>query len=168
MKKRLFVAINFDPATRLAIARQTAGFPDRPGLNKIRVDNLHLTLLFLGDTDEELIPEISRQLDDISKNFRSLILKFGRLGGFPDLKYPQVVWVGIEGPNLIELRQTIAQLLLPLVPTADTKPFHPHLTLARVSSSTHPELTAILDSQGQRPPFETNLPSTTISHIHLI
>ena len=142
MSKRLFVAINFDPATRLAIARLMVGLPNHPGLSKTKVDNLHLTLLFLGDTEEDLIPQISQQLDEICQNIRPLSLKFGKLGGFPDLNHPQVVWVGLEGEGLVPLRQTITDKLLPLVPTADAKPFHPHLTIARTNASSHPELAA--------------------------
>ncbi|MBN2585112.1 RNA 2',3'-cyclic phosphodiesterase [Patescibacteria group bacterium] len=166
MKKRLFIAINFDSATRLAIARLMSQLPNQPGLNKVKVDNLHLTLLFLGDTEEELIPQISQQLDEVCKDFSSLSLKFGRLGGFPDLKHPQVIWIGLEGNHLSQLHQVIAERLSPLVPTADTKPFRPHLTVARSNSHLHPESTVKFLLQLSQQPV--NLPPVAVSQIDLM
>ena len=160
------MALNFDPATRLAIARLMAGLPSRPGLTKTRVDNLHLTLLFLGDTDEELIPQISQQLAEISQNFSSLRLEFSQLGGFPDLQHPQVIWIGLDSDTLHQLRQAIANRLLPLVPTADTKPFRPHLTIARTNPLFHPETKANWGQRGE--PLKATLPPVTIPQIDLM
>ncbi|MFA5270419.1 MAG: RNA 2',3'-cyclic phosphodiesterase [Patescibacteria group bacterium] len=159
MKKRLFVAINFDPATRLAIARLMSCLPNQPGLIKTKVDNLHLTLLFLGDTDEELIPQLARELEDITKNYGSLSLKFGSLGGFPDLKRPQTIWIGIDGDGLGQLQRSIAERLLSIVRPVDTKPFLPHLTIARAN--------------GSRPPSQIgqiaiDLPPVAISQVDLM
>lgn len=166
MKKRLFVAINLDPQARLAIARLAVSLPKYPGLVPTKSDNLHLTLLFIGDTDEEIIPAISNQLEEIAQNTPSLTLNFGQLGAFPDLSNPQVIWAGLDGQGLAELQQAISQRLLPIASTADTKPFRPHLTIARANSHLHPELTAKL--LVQMSDQSLGLPSLTISQIHLM
>lgn len=166
MKKRLFVALNFDPATRLAIARLMVKLPHQPELSKTKVDNLHLTLLFLGDTDEELIPQISRSLEEIAKATPTLTLKFSNLGGFPDLFHPQTIWVGLFGDGLDQLQQAIASQLLSIVPTADTKPFCPHLTIARVKDTLSGKATSARLGELSRSPLD--LPPVRLTQIDLM
>jgi len=132
MKKRLFVAINLDNAAKLALAKIIAQLPDSPAFNKIRVDNQHLTLQFLGDTEEELIPQIQEILNNTATKYPALELNFTSLGAFPNWQQPNIIWIGIGGPHLKDLQVELAHQLIKIAPTMDTKPFQPHLTLARV------------------------------------
>jgi 2'-5' RNA ligase len=166
MKKRLFVALNFDPATRLAVARLVVQLPNHSGLNKTKVDNLHLTLLFLGDTDEELIPQLSQALEEIAATNSALTLQFNHLGGFPDLFRPQTIWIGLTGDSLNQLQQAIAYQLLSIVPTADTKPFRPHLTIARVKGDLPGDIKSARLGELARSPLD--LPPIRIAQIDLM
>jgi 2'-5' RNA ligase len=158
MKKRLFIALNFDAPARLALARWLYQLPIPPGLIKTKADNLHLTLLFLGDTDEELIPRLSAELERVAQRFSPLIVSFDRLGGFPNLREPHTLWVGMAGANLAGLRQEVATQIIPLAPGADLKPFRPHLTIARVKTRLPGEVASsrlgeIAGSPLKLPPF---------------
>lgn len=161
MKKRLFIAINLPPEARVGLGRLIARLPNQPGITKTKLDNHHLTLLFLGDTDEEVIPRISEELNKISEKFSPLPLSFTGLGGFPDLNQPQILWVGLDGGELTALQSEIAKATAPLAPNADTKPFRPHLTLARIKNHFRID-------KNQLGPLVSTLPHFTANHIYLM
>ena len=72
MLKRLFVAIDPEPAVLDTIFRLISTlkreYPTE-GMRYTVPQNIHLTLLFIGDTDELLIPRIGARLDKICQNF---------------------------------------------------------------------------------------------------
>ncbi|OGB74370.1 2'-5' RNA ligase [candidate division Kazan bacterium RBG_13_50_9] len=163
MKKRLFIAINFDASTKLAIAQIAQTLPTHNHLKKTAVDNLHLTLLFLGDTDEELIPEIQAALEVAAKNFFPLELTFTQMGVFPNPHLPQIVWLGLKGDGLILAQQHLSQQLDGMSFLRDSKPFRPHLTIARVKGPLPKETIGAL--RELRPPLP---PLTIVSSIDLM
>ena len=83
MDQRLFVAINLDNTAKLALVKVMAQLPSSPTLNKTKIDNLHLTLQFLGDTAEELIPEIKNIINQIAASHPVVALNFDQLDGWP-------------------------------------------------------------------------------------
>ena len=169
MKKRLFVALNFDAPTRLALARWLYQLPAPSGLTKTKADNLHLTLLFLGDTDEELVPRLSAELEQVAQRFGPLTVSFDRLGGFPNLQEPHTLWVGLAGAILAGLQQEVATRITPLAPGADCKPFRPHLTIARLGN--HPDRLlqgAASARLGELTQTSLNLPPTQLDQLDLM
>ncbi len=132
MDQRLFVAINLDNATKLALAKIVAQLPNVPALNKTKIDNLHLTLQFLGDVAEELIPEIQNIINRIATSHSVFELNFTQLGAFPNWDQSKTIWIGIDSLPLLPLQTELARQLIKLVPIMDTKPFQPHLTLVRI------------------------------------
>ena len=96
--------------------------------------SIHLTIKFLGNIAEDRIPAITRAIEEATKGLSSFQLKVTGLGVFPNLKRVQVAWVGIGGEvdKLAQLQQRIESSLTPLGFTAETRPFTPHLTLARL------------------------------------
>ncbi len=87
----------------------------------------HLTLLFLGDIDEDRVEDIKTKLRDI--RFDQLNLTFDNLGVFPNQNYIRVVWLGIKETELLtKLAEDISAALR----QKPDKRFHPHITLARV------------------------------------
>jgi 2'-5' RNA ligase len=104
-------------------------------LRRVSPGNLHLTLKFLGEVKEELIPEISAAMEDALQGIEPFDAALKGLGTFPSLNYMRVVWVGIEKnrERLIEVQRSLDKRLAKLGFQRD-KRFHPHLTLARVKS----------------------------------
>ncbi len=121
---RLFVAIELDPGVKKALS-ETAGLLIKQvcRANLTRLENLHITLAFIGETDR--VDEIKKELDRVSgKSFDIEVDGFGRFG---DLFY-----VNIEKKQeLTALAGKVRSVLTGIGIIIDNKPFVPHITLAR-------------------------------------
>ncbi len=62
---------------------------------------LHLTLKFLGDVDEELLPDVIGAVRRASARVPSFAFELGSLGAFPSPRRPRVLWVGIDAPDAL-------------------------------------------------------------------
>ncbi|TAK90173.1 MAG: RNA 2',3'-cyclic phosphodiesterase [Burkholderiaceae bacterium] len=128
---RLFYALWPDAATRTALATLCAQLPG----NRMSPDNLHLTLAFLGQQPQTLLPvlkKISAALPPLDAP-----LHIDYLGFF---KRRRIVWAGLHNPpaELFALQETLAQQLRQHHITFDDSPaFKPHITLARDSALPH-------------------------------
>lgn len=102
------------------------------------VDNLHLTLCFLGNVEEGRIAELEARLLDVSGPPADLQLR--GLGVFPNHQRPRVLWAGVEGQlaALDKLQRSVQDACAPFVEKPESKPFSPHLTLARIKESDGP------------------------------
>ncbi|HXI10025.1 MAG TPA: RNA 2',3'-cyclic phosphodiesterase [Thermodesulfobacteriota bacterium] len=79
---------------------------------------------------------MAEALSRASSGVKSFTLRAHGVGAFPNLKAPRVVWVGIEdNGGLQALQKNIDERLSECGFESDDRPFHPHLTLARVKSS---------------------------------
>ena len=123
---RLFIAINFHDEVKaqllqaqMALRRTTAsGSFTRP-------ENLHLTLVFLGETPPWRVGEIRRVMD--ATPAEPLTLRFDGMGKFGD-----TWWVGMQNnPALTGLYNHLAQGLKAAGFPVESRQFKPHLTLAR-------------------------------------
>ncbi|MCX6142784.1 MAG: RNA 2',3'-cyclic phosphodiesterase [Ignavibacteriales bacterium] len=111
-------------------------------------EKFHITLKFLGDTDSSLVPEITDQLRKSVGNSQAFELNFAKLGGFPNIDRPHVVWIGAtESQQILRLQSQVERVCTSLGFAADDRAFHAHITLGRVKGNRHLErLTASLKS----------------------
>jgi 2'-5' RNA ligase len=103
-------------------------------LKPIERENIHLTLKFLGNVSTSKLDEIKSALAQVA--FPQFSLEIKGAGAFPNLKRMNVIWVGIgEGWSQVELifDQT-EKILHQLGFSRETRPFSPHITVARVKS----------------------------------
>ncbi len=101
-----------------------------------RLENLHLTLRFLGDVRPEKTEEIQEVLTPALRDAAAFPLRVAEIGGFPDLRRPRVIWGGVEAePALMDLFRRVEDGLEKAGFGREKKPFRPHLTLARVKST---------------------------------
>lgn len=127
MKKRLFIAIEVPGKIKEKILGLEPAFGEA---SWTKPENMHLTLVFLGNTDYNQIPDIIAGLESIKDDSFEVI--FSELGGFPNLRRPHTLWIGIqENPALFYLREKIVKSLSKLNLNIDEKKFIPHLTIAR-------------------------------------
>ncbi len=99
----------------------------------IEPDILHITLFFLGDTDEKLIPVISEKLKQLSLDFTSFKLEFEGIGIFKNIRNPRVIWVGTRENIVIrKLKSRIDDELIQLGFEGEKRDFRPHLTIGRI------------------------------------
>ena len=68
----------------------------------VEPENMHLTLKFLGDTDEKLIDEIEQIMKDSVKGGDSFNIQLTGCGVFPNDNYIKVIWVGIQNGEQIK------------------------------------------------------------------
>ncbi len=130
---RLFIAILIPPEVKAALERLQrqlrAQLPDA-ALRWVTPDNFHFTLLFLGEQPEERLCEIERAMHSAVQSIAPFEVAVGGLGVFPNWQRPAVLWVGTQA-GAEPMSQIATYLERALVGRAD-KPFHAHLTLARI------------------------------------
>jgi len=132
---RLFVAIEIPGEIRSALAAFLQELrPTAPQVKWVRAENLHVTLKFLGHTDDAKLPSVEQALGTI-RNGEPVTLGLRGLGFFPNEKRPRVFWVGMAASdNLKTIASNIDQAVHPLGFPLEERPFSPHLTLARFDS----------------------------------
>ncbi len=103
------------------------------GLKLVSADHIHVTLKFLGDTEDGLVPEIVSAMREASAGIAPFALAVRHTGGFPDLSRPRVLWLGLEGAEpLARLARALDEHLRALGFGPETRPWSAHLTVARV------------------------------------
>ena len=128
---RVFVAIEI---SKTQILENIKKFQENVKIDAkpTRTDQIHFTLQFLGEVDEILCEKIKNALNEIS--FSEFEISLNGVGGFPNLKNPRVIWIGIEkngAEKLISLAKKVEMKLISLGFEQDKK-FKPHLTVFRV------------------------------------
>lgn len=112
----------------------------------VKPDNIHLTLKFLGDQDEKRIKALKEILTSIAQGHARYTMEISRLGGFPTIHNPRVIWVGLaagdqETKNIATaLDNAICKLGIP----KEDRPFESHITIGRVRSGLNKEKLASL------------------------
>lgn len=135
---RLFIAVDL-PDQVLDSLRRTQNklkkvTPER-AVRWVRVEGIHLTLKFLGDTPPDQVDDLVRVLGEAVSTHRCFELHTHGLGCFPNTDRPRVVWVGVNGAvrPLGALQADVEQGMQSLGFEAESRQFSPHLTLGRLS-----------------------------------
>ncbi len=137
MALRCFIAIEIPEAIRKSIADIIDSLKKSGSDVKWAADeNIHITLQFLGKTEEALIPTIKEALVKILSPYFPFYIKITNVGCFPNERRPRVIWVGIEEPQaLIHLHEDIADELVKFGYQKEERGFTPHVTIGRVKSN---------------------------------
>ncbi|MBP6926989.1 MAG: RNA 2',3'-cyclic phosphodiesterase [Caldisericales bacterium] len=131
MAIRTFIALGLDAST-LTYLDEIMPVLKSSGASAswTRKGNFHLTLKFLGDTEEGIAQKISGELEGMV--FQKIPYRFSRFGGFPNLRGPRVLWVGLESPTCAEVAQKIDGICNKFGFSLEERPFVSHLTLGRI------------------------------------
>jgi 2'-5' RNA ligase len=94
----------------------------------------HITLKFLGDVNESIMPGMLSHLDSVLSECSSFELTYGNLGCFPNKKFPKIIWVGAQNSdgNLNKIQSIIEDELISFGFKRENKHFTPHITIGRV------------------------------------
>lgn len=138
--KRLFIGI---PIRSDRVVQLTETWRKDPNLNQnvlkwVNPQNWHITLVFLGGTDESLLPELQELIEETFAFIMTFSTRLTAPGVFPNSGNPKVLWLGIETlqaliPAQIRLVEKLQQNGFIL----ECKPLKPHLTLARIKNASH-------------------------------
>lgn len=130
--QRLFVGIELPDGAR---RRLGAIHLDYPSARWHPPAALHVTLSFIGLVDEQTAARMAAALEGLPSAALNLTIR--GVGYFGSEHKPSVLWAGVEPSQpLLALQQTVEQRLLPCGLMADTRPYRPHVTLARVKQRT--------------------------------
>lgn len=131
---RLFVGLEFDEnlKSQLAALRDEVGSIKMARWTPKR--NLHLTLKFLGHVPDELVGSVSETIRHAVEGKSPFVIRLGKPGAFPSPRRARILWYGLS-----EGVEAVASLAGPIESALETKgfppehrPFHPHITLARI------------------------------------
>nr|AYM53416.1 2'-5' RNA ligase [Melittangium lichenicola] len=131
---RLFIAVTLGVEVEAAA---TAGLERlralAPRARWVPPANLHLTLSFLGDVDEERAVRVREALEAVGPRHAPLVLSIQGGGGFGAPEHPRVLWAGVGGDTaaLGALQADVAERLRPLGFEPEHREYVAHLTLAR-------------------------------------
>ena len=127
MAERWFFALWPDQAAAQALAAQARPLIP-PGARAAHPLDLHLTLRFLGELSPEQLQAAELAADQVRA--QRLTLRMDQAGSFPRAR---VLWCAPTRPpaTLFELVTRLDQTLAAQGFTPETRPYRPHLTLAR-------------------------------------
>jgi len=133
---RSFIAIELSEELKQELIQLEAQLKlgKQPWVKWVDPYSIHLTLKFLGSIAVDKIGDITRAMEVAAQGIPPFHLEVRDLGVFPNLRRVQVVWVGVGGEvdKLGQLQQRIESDLAPLGFAPESRPFTPHLTLARL------------------------------------
>lgn len=123
---RLFTAIDIPKALHpnIAALRDTS----LSGARWTNPHQWHITLHFIGETQHDAAIESALQ----SVQIADFTFRLCGVGTFPEKGKPRVLWIGIDAPPALQaLYAAVGEALRPTGFQPETRPYHPHLTLAR-------------------------------------
>lgn len=130
---RAFIALNLPKKERQRVHRAARLLreEDMP-VRWVDPDNLHITLKFLGEVRPERVGAVEETLARVAQGTPPFPLTLAGFGAFPTIRRPRVIWLGVDAtPELRCLKQDLEWALADCGFEAETRAFHPHLTLGR-------------------------------------
>ncbi len=147
---RSFLAFELPPEIREKIGAVSRELQKtRIPVRWVKVENIHLTMIFLGSVNEDAIDEIKEKVHLVVNRFSTIRTRLNGVGVFPHWRKPRVIWVGLNGEieTLSNLRDQLQSELKVLGLREEKRPFRPHLTIGRFKGRVDrdEELKSILD-----------------------
>jgi RNA 2',3'-cyclic 3'-phosphodiesterase len=107
----------------------------------VPLNQMHITLRFLGDISTSDISTVSARLKTAYRREAPITIFFRGLGTFGHRSDLSVLWAGIDGEeHIVRLRKTTDHCLAPIFPDVERRAFRPHLTLARMKNLKQPRV----------------------------
>lgn len=173
---RLFVAAAIDPQVSEAIAgcvsqlrMRAETLAPRARITWVHPDRIHITIRFIGETDERRADELAGVLSERIPIAPFAITVQG-LGTFPPRGAPRVLWTGIGdgAESVVRLERDVSAKLESRGVEAERRPYQPHLTLARVREAAGLNSGAWLREAGQPRFGVSHVDAITLFHSRLL
>jgi RNA 2',3'-cyclic 3'-phosphodiesterase len=134
--KRIFIAVKVEAGEILLkmISSLKSGLSNE-NIKWTNPDNIHITLSFIGDTEEEKINIISAMLKVKCEGFGRFELIIRGSGVFKNLSDPRIIWTGIDpSERFMQLNAFVMNGLKDAGIKTEERPFKPHLTIGRIKN----------------------------------
>jgi len=138
---RLFIGIPLEKKITREIYSLYNKFKNLKNAKFVNKENLHITLKFLGEVDEEKIPLIKNAIDSSVSNFEKFFISTNKISGFPAEKRAKVIWFNVD-KNSDKIERIFNSLEINLEKIEfekEEKKFVPHITIARVKEGANIE-----------------------------
>jgi 2'-5' RNA ligase len=136
---RTFIAVDIGKTIRdRAVALQEKLAQTGAAVKWVEPQNIHVTLLFLGEVEDREVPAVCRAVADETRTHLPFRLSIEGVGCFPNPRRPRIVWIGVgEGTQeLCALHDGLEPPLLDLgCYRREERKYTPHITLGRVKSA---------------------------------
>jgi 2'-5' RNA ligase len=137
-RPRLFFAVPIPAPARALISDVAAGVQAAVGdgrarIRWVRMEGLHLTLRFLGQTPLDRLPALKAIADEIAARTAPFSITVSGAGAFPEPRRPRTLWLGIPAgaERLAALAEELGRAIEAAGWPIESRPFAPHLTIAR-------------------------------------
>ena len=127
------LAVSVRPSLMRHINRLREAVPDAQA-SWSREENIHLTLKFLGEIQIPRLSDLSNAAARAVATLSSFEITLENTGVFPKHGAPRVLWIGVhdESGKLAELQTRLEEECALEGFAREERPFHPHLTIARL------------------------------------
>ena len=132
---RTFIALELDESLQRFLGNVIHRLAQQlPSVRWVNPSGIHLTLAFLGELSDEQLSAAKQAADAAAQQITPFEFRLKELGMFGSQRQPRVIWMGIEesSGNLFRLHGVLNRELELRGFEVDTRPFSPHLTLARI------------------------------------
>ncbi len=142
MAIRCFIAIELDQTIKRRIGKLQHRLMELPNMDDrnikwTKANTVHMTLKFLGDVEDYLIPEICNSITKVAQETEPFDFEIGDVGCFPPRGPANILWIGTQngGDKLLNLQKRVDNSMKALHFAPDKKKFNAHTTLARVKDN---------------------------------
>jgi 2'-5' RNA ligase len=167
---RLFTAIDLPSDIRRHLAELQRELRARKvNLRWVPPENIHLTLVFLGDTPDSLVKPIGAAMASAMGEMAPFVLEVKGLGVFPSYKHPRVLWAGVGGAVVAaaSIKKALDRALAQttgLKYRPERRAYKPHLTLGRAKGHIAPDSLAEVSRLWEN----RQVPRFVVDAVHLI
>ena len=132
MPFRAFISVDLERFSPLiSLVREVSSASS--SVKVVNTESMHLTLKFLGDTAENLVPSIVSIMEDSVQGVEPFKIRLVGTGAFPNVDYMRVLWVGLDdGGVLGPIAQKLDVSLSKFGFDREERGFSPHVTIARM------------------------------------
>jgi 2'-5' RNA ligase len=156
---RVFCAVELPPSTRRLVLEHIASLKEKlphAKANWARDANLHLTLKFLGEIRTSSVADFSKAVSQAVTSIQPFSVRLEQTGVFPTHGQPRVLWIGVNdrSAKLAELHARVEAESAQAGFAKESRPFHPHLTIARLRQADNARALANFHKQTEFDPVE--------------
>ena len=143
MDIRSFLAFELPPEIKKILTDTSKEMKKRLiNLRWVKVENIHLTVIFLGNFPLDSVDSAGNALGEICERHAPFRIQLKGIGTFGGRQNPRVLWAGIEGDldRIGALRDQLQGKLAEFGIEKESRKYKPHLTLARFKKGSDPEM----------------------------
>ena len=131
---RLFIAIELPEDIKDEIVEIEEELRTFWSAKWVERDNIHLTLKFLGEIEDGRIEEVKRIVSETSQMNYRLSLNLENIGGFPNLKKPRIIWIGVREveKRVVNIMENLEEKFIKFGIEPERKKKTPHITIGRI------------------------------------